>query len=117
MAGLINPRDLDRRITFQRHEKAQGYGKTGQGDWLDVATVWAQVQDALPSRGERLADGLTIASRPSRVRIRYRADITSDMRILFGDRVMKIMGPPAELGHREGLEMMAQDYSTMGASA
>lgn len=108
---------LDRRITFQRKVGDDSFNGAGKEPWQDVATVWAQVQDALPSRGERLTEGLTMATRPSRVRIRYRGDITSDMRILYGARVMEIVSGPAELGRREGLELMAADYSTPAGDA
>lgn len=109
--------DLDRRITFQRRAPAAGFTKTAQGTWATVATVWAQVREMLPSRGERLADNLVLANRPARIRMRYRTDITADMQILYAGRTLQIMGPPVELGRREGLEMMAQDFSTEGSAS
>ena len=82
------------------------------------------MQDALPSRGEQLADGIDVAARPARVRIRYRTDISSSMRVLVGrrvpgedgadewltDRTAQIITVPAEIGNREGLEFMVEDY-------
>lgn len=107
---------LDQRITFQRRSEGSDpvYGTPSQ-TWTDVCTVWAEVQDMLPSRGERVAEGVRIANRPARVRIRYRADISSDMRIVHRGRVLQIVGGPAELGRREGLELVAEEYSTSGA--
>ena len=52
--------------------------------------------------------------------MRYRSDITSDMRLVHlsrGNRLMKIISPPVELGRRQGLELMAADYSTEGQGA
>jgi SPP1 family predicted phage head-tail adaptor len=129
--GVLRSGDLNRRIRFQRPVEAEGFKSAGKTEWQDVATVWAQVQDMLPSRGERMVAELQIALRPARVRVRYRSDITADMRILTGgtviddqgnpvwrtDRIMQIVTPPIELGRREGLEMMAQDYSTSGGAA
>jgi head-tail adaptor len=65
------------------------------------------------------------------VRIRYRSDIGSHMRVLIGrnvrdgagnaawhtDRVAQIITVPAELGRRGGLEFMIEDYSTAGNPA
>lgn len=111
---LLKSEDLDRRITFQRKVANDSLTSAGKETWEPVATVWAQVQDVLPSRGESLANGLTIEKRPSRVRIRYREGITSDMRIIYGTRIMEIVAGPAELGRRDGLELMAEEYSTQG---
>ena len=113
--GVLNAGDLDRRIRFERKPASSDDPMdAGEQEWEPLATVWAQVQDMLPSRGERLSDGMILALRPSRVRIRYRADISADMRVIYGSRVMQIITPPIELGRREGLEFMAQDYSTAG---
>ena len=118
MAGFVmRSGDLNRRISFERPLADDSFDGAGSGAWEPVVTVWANVQDALPSRGERLADGINISSRPARIRIRFRTDITADMRIIYGDRVMQIVGPPAELGRREGLEMMAVEESSPGGGA
>jgi SPP1 family predicted phage head-tail adaptor len=113
----MKARDLDRRITFQREVPSTDFDGAGSSSWETVATVSANVQDVLPSRGERMAEVVNIASRPARVRIRYRSDITADMRILYDARVMQIVSGPAELGRREGIELLATDYSTSGNAA
>lgn len=113
----IDARKLDREITFQRKVPDDSFNGAGKESWAPVATVWAQVQDVLPSRAERIAEGLSIANRPARIRMRYRDDITPDMRIIHGSRVMQIFAGPAELGRQDGLELMAEDYSTAGDGA
>tara|TARA_R110002072_G_scaffold38314_4_gene110909 strand:+ start:15771 stop:16121 length:351 start_codon:yes stop_codon:yes gene_type:complete len=107
--------DLDRRITFERRTTAQEpiYG-THRPTWSAVATVWAQVRDVLPSRAETVADNVSMARRPARIRVRYRTDITSDMRIDFEGRKLRIVSGPVEIGRRDGLEMMAEELSTSG---
>lgn len=109
--------DLDRRLTIERPIADTSFAGAGSGTWEHVADVWASVVDALPSRGERLADGINVTSRPARVRIRFRTDITADMRFVMGARIMQIVAGPAELGHREGLEFMVEDYSSAGNAA
>lgn len=98
----------------------------GSGEWEPVCELAAEVLDVLPSRSEKLADGINLAANPARVRMRYRSDITSAMRCLVlrwadGEwkiaRTMQIVAGPAEIGHREGLEFMAEDYSVAGNAA
>ena len=112
---------LDRRITIEAKTSTvdPDYG-TETVAWATFASrISAQVQDVLPSKSESAADGLVIASRPARIRIRYRKNITSDMRIIVhgdADRFMQIVAGPAEIGRREGIELMAAEYSTQGGA-
>lgn len=113
----LDARKLDRLVLIQRPVPDESFDGAGSGQWIDVVTVWASVQDALPSRAERLADGINVACRPARVRMRFRADVTSSMRFVIADRIMQIVAGPAELGRRDGLEFMVEDYSTAGNGA
>lgn len=109
---------LNRSLRIERPIAGEGFADAGSGTWSPVDEVWAEVQDVLPSRGERLsASGINLAARPARVRMRYRDDITSDMRFVMGARVMQIISGPAEIGFREAVEFMVEDYSTAGNAA
>jgi SPP1 family predicted phage head-tail adaptor len=108
---------LNRRVRIEKPVPDAALDGAGFGSWAPVATVWAEVQDVRPSRTERMAEGLNVASRPARVILRWRADVTPAMRIVMGDRIMQIIGGPAELGRREGLELLVEDYSTAGNTA
>ena len=74
---------LDRRVRIEQRSTTQdtAYGSP-VASWSEVATVWASVEELLPSRGENVAQGLNIATRPARVRMRYRTDITAAMRLV-----------------------------------
>lgn len=113
----LDPGTLDRRIRIERPVADESFDGAGSGTWEPVATVWANVQDALPSRGERLADGINVAARPARVRMRFREDVTPDMRFVMGSRIMQIISGPAELGRREALEFMVEEYRPAGNPA
>lgn len=113
----LDPGTLDRRVRIERSVADDAFDGAGSGAWEPVATVWASVVDALPSRGERLAEGMNMAARPARVRMRYRTDVTGDMRFVTGDRVMQIISGPAELGRREALEFMVEEYRPAGNAA
>lgn len=120
---------LDRRVRIEKPVASASFTGAGAGSWAMVADTRASIQDALPSRGERLADGLNATTRPARVRMRYRTDITAAMRLVLlrldadaaewvpADRIMQITTVPAELGRRDGLEMMVEDYSPAGNAA
>lgn len=108
---------MDRRLRIEQRSTSQDpvYGSP-LATWAEVATVWAWVEEVLPSRGENIAQGLNIATRPARVRMRYRTDVTSAMRLVDAarGRTMQILTPPVEIGRREALEMMVADFSTSG---
>lgn len=106
--------DLNRLITIEKPLPHGSFTGAGRVKWVEVGKAWAQVQDKLPSRGEREENGFITASRPARVRMRYRTDITTDMRFKLGDRIMQIISGPAELGNRQWLEVMVEDYSPAG---
>jgi len=122
----MNAGEFDRLVRIERKVADNSFDGAGSEEWEQVAEVWADIQDKLPSRGERLADGLNIATRPSRVRIYYRTDITAAMRVLVGgtiggewvtERTAHIVTPPAEVtgeGRRRMIEFMVEDYSTAG---
>lgn len=113
----IDARRLDRRVRIERLVADESIDGAGSGTWEPVATVWAEVQDVRPSRTERMTEGLNLSARPARVIMRWRGDVTGAMRIVHGDRIMQIVGGPAELGRRDGLELLVEDYSTAGNPA
>jgi len=112
----MNVGQFDRRITIEYPVSSTdpNYG-TPITVWTLLATVWANVQDVLPSRSESVQQGLETARNQSRIRFRYRSDVTSAMRItVLGatDRVLQIVGGPAELGRHEYTEIVCEQYSS-----
>lgn len=116
----IDVGDLDTWIVFQVRQEAQEtvYGTDSGSAWANLAQeagCWAEVMEMLPSRGERLAEGLNITRRPARIRLHWRGDITAAMRILLPDdnnRILQIVGGPVEMGRKEYLELVAEQLST-----
>lgn len=84
--------------------------------WMRLALVWVEVYDLLPSRSESVRQGLATARNQVRIRMRYRPDVTSDMRIVVHgggvDTVYEIVGGPAVLGRREALEMVCERWTS-----
>ncbi len=108
---------LDKLLTVERPFTAVGIEAAGTGSWAFVMRVWAEIEDKLPSRAERLDGGFNIASRPARVRMDVRDGITADMRFVLGARVMQIIAGPAIVNQPEAMEFMVEDYSTAGHGA
>lgn len=108
---------LTRRLRVERPVPDTSLDGAGSGTWAEFDEIWAEVQDALPSRADRLDEAMSVTRRPARVRIRYRTDITADMRFVEGERIMQIVAGPAELGRREALEFMVEDYTPAGNAA
>lgn len=107
---------LDRKITIEQKTVTRDPDyNTEVIAWTVFASrISAQVQDVLPSKSEQVSQGIRVATQPARVRIRYMAGITSDMRVIVHgstDRTMEIVGGPAEIGRREWLEMVCEEYS------
>ncbi len=113
----MNDRKYGHRVSIERPVADNTLKGAGSGAWAPLDEVWASVVDVLPGRSERLADGINLATRPARVRIRFRSDITANMRFVMGSRIMQIISGPAEIGRGEELEFMVEDYSTAGNPA
>ncbi len=105
----------NRRITFERRVEARSsaYNRPSVSFEPIMPKAWAQVQDILPSR-ENVTEGVVMANRPCKIRCRYREDITGDMRIDYRGRKLRIVAGPVEVGQREEIELLAENWSTEG---
>lgn len=71
---------LSERVTIQQPTaSANSQSAAGPLSWSTLATVWALVRAA--AGGERLNVGGTVAVHPYEVIVRYRADVTPQMRL------------------------------------
>lgn len=113
--ALLNAGDLDRRVTIlvETTTKDPVYN-TDVATWAPLAEVSAQVRDVLPSRADRVAEDIILSRRPARVRMRWRDDVTQANRLEIDGVQMRIVAGPAELGRREGIELMVEALSTEG---
>ena len=103
---------LNRRITLQSAtEVRDAYGQAVK-TWADVATVWAEV---MPLSGrEREIASQTAAETNVKFRIRWRSDITADMRVVYGGRNYEIVEPPPPENPdvlRFGLSLMCREVA------
>jgi len=122
------PGKFDRQITVEKKSvvKDDTYGSQTV-TWVPLVyepgspqvamRFWANVQDSIPSKDESVQQHLAIAKQQTRLRMRYRDDIDSSMRIIVhgnGDTIYNIVGGPAMIGRKELIEMMLEKFSTQG---
>ena len=122
----MNAGKLDREITIEKKQVTQDptYG-TELITWVPLVAqagspviaerFRAEVQDVPPGRSEAVALGLPTARNLTRIRLRWRDDITSAMRVTVhgnSDVVYQIIGGPAEVGGRQELiELICERYT------
>jgi SPP1 family predicted phage head-tail adaptor len=111
----MNFSNLNRRIKIeQKSVTRDSYGAEVIA-WTTLATVWGSALDDLGSKSgmESNKQGIRVLEKLTRIVIRYRADITSDMRVTIMDRsrVMQIASI-AEVGRRDATELMGMEWTT-----
>lgn len=82
--------------------------------WTTYIETWASIEDIAIRNQEKTNTNLRTLSRPCRVMTRYKNGIDATMRIVVLDRdnrVLQIVTAPAEIGRREALEMLCEEYS------
>lgn len=119
-----------RQITIEQRQATKAADGSISYTWAPLVALagspvvgekfWAEVVDALPSRSESVQQGLAQARNQTRIRIRWRSDVDSTMRVtVHGDTdvIYQIVGGPAESARRKGwLEMVCERYSTAGGA-
>ena len=109
--ATIDAGRLRHRLVLQRRNIQPDGGGGEAGDpWaapLTVATVWGSIE---PLRGgERLRALRLEAQVTHRIVIRFRAGVTSDMRIAFGARVFNIRAVLDIGERRRALELLCEE--------
>ncbi|GEB79225.1 head-tail adaptor protein [Desulfovibrio desulfuricans] len=100
---------LRHRITLQRMVRTPDGMGGGSDSWVDVDTLWAEVQ---PLTGKAYMAAKQAQSDVShRVRIRFREGITPDMRIQFGTRIFQIDAVLCPNERRQDLHLMCVERS------
>ncbi len=80
--------DLYDRITIQTNTPTRDTFGAPIDHWSTLATVWAQV--VATAGGEQIAQAAGVVTTIYKITLRYRDDITSAMRVLYGDRILEI---------------------------
>ena len=96
----INPGQLIHRITFQIQDLETE-------EWSNSFTTWANIN---PISGKEYYQAETINSDLThKIRLRYRKGITSDMRILYNERIFYIISVINEYERNSFLQLMCRE--------
>lgn len=102
----MNVGKMRHRITFQRQatdkDRAGGY----LDDYVDVATIWAQIS---PISGKEYFGQVRETTVSHRIYCRYRPNITPRLRIKFGKRIFRILSVINWEERNEGLTIMCEE--------
>lgn len=82
--------ELRERVTLQMAQRARDAVGGFSEQWLPQAEVWARVQPM--GAGERFWRQQIEAKADWRVSIRYRSDVTTKLRVRWGNRLFQIRG-------------------------
>lgn len=92
------------RVTIEQKSVARSAIGEESATWVTLATVWAAVE---PLRGrEFFAAAQMLDATDYRITIRYRSDVTRDMRVNWGGELMDITSVIDVRSRRENLELM-----------
>lgn len=95
--------DLDQRITLQSRSVVQDAHGQDTITWVDIATVWAQCHSI---RGREFFAAVQVQQEQTvKVRIRYRADVTQNCRLIWNGVNHDITGV-IPVGRKVMLEIM-----------
>jgi len=89
---MLSAGQLNERVTFQSVSRTKGDMGGQVETWADHATVWANVRQ--PSSRELVAAAQMQSTMDHVITVRYRTDITSDMRVMWRGRALEIVGDP-----------------------
>lgn len=82
--------------------------------WKTYRETFASIQDVTGRMQESTVSDLRLLKRPCKIQMRYDPHIDATMRIVMIDRnnrVLQIVTAPAEIGNRDMIEFMAEEYS------
>ena len=96
----MNPGQLRHKITFQIQDLETE-------EWSNSFTTWANIN---PISGKEYYQAETINSDLThKIRLRYRKGITSDMRILYNERIFYIISVINEYERNSFLQLMCRE--------
>lgn len=110
----MRPGDLRHRITLQRKTVTRDAEGNVRETWGDVATVWAAVEPMSIRWREYLQASAINAESYTLFRIRYRFDVTPDMRVAYGGRFYNIVNVVDLAGRHREMHIIARDVMSGG---
>lgn len=114
----MNKGKYDRYIRIEQKTVTQDpdYGSQIE-TWSTFTNTWACVQDITTNNQERTNTDLRQLTRPCKIETPYISGIDATMRVVLLDRdnrLLQIVSLPAELGRKDAIEFMAEEFVTGG---
>jgi SPP1 family predicted phage head-tail adaptor len=104
----INAGALNKRILFLRFVVKEDDMGQDRGNWEPYKKVWATVKPYKSSECNFMGKMKPEVSH--RIYVRFRKDVTAEMRILYHGRMFQIAGPPIDLDEKhELLEIQCEE--------
>ena len=103
----MNIGKMRHRITIQRQSDEKDRLAGYQDDWIDIATVWAQIS---PVSGREFLTQIRETMVTHKIYCRYRPGVTPRLRIKFKDRIFRIISVLNWDERNEGLTIMCEEH-------
>lgn len=103
---------LRERVAIQASTPSQNSSGELIESWATETTVWAQVSAGSVSERFSAAAGQRASEISQTVRMRYRTDITPKKRLLWGSRILEILGQLDPDGRERTLIVMCKEELT-----
>lgn len=113
MALQLHAGMLDRQVSIEAATVTrEGTFGAAVSTWSTLDTVWAQVLESSAEPGSNPGQAVAVAAyvRPTKVRMRWRGDVTTRHRLRHGARLLQITGV-AEIGRQQWLELACQEWA------
>lgn len=105
---------LNRYIRIeQKHVQHESDYGAEEITWKTYRESFASIEDVLGRNQESTVNDLRLLKRPCKVTMRYDPNIDATMRIIMLDRdnrILQIVTKPAEVGNKDAIQFMAEDY-------
>lgn len=102
----MNASKMRHRITFVRRADEKDALGGYKGDWVPIVTTWGQI---VPISGKEYFSQVRETTVSHKIYCRYRAGITPQMRIHFGQRKFRILSVINWEERGEGLTIMCEE--------
>lgn len=103
----MDSRTLKHQVVIQRPgDDRDEIGQPFPGDWVHVATVWANIRYL--NGVESLKSDAPVSVARASIRIRYRSDIDASMRVVHRDRVLEIRAVLPDESGREFVDLVCE---------
>ncbi|CAB3889793.1 phage head closure protein [Achromobacter piechaudii] len=103
---MLRAGKLNTRISIRRQEQVKTGGGQLVGQWVEHAAIWADVR--FPSGSATIKAGTDVSLVRASIRIRFREDIRTDMRIVTSGMMFDVQAVLPDLSGREYVDLVCQ---------